>query len=429
MLWRGVSLLAFTLWAGSVFSQGSGPLSELDLLIQQALESNREILAAQQRVAEARSLLRQAGVRPVPTVEVNTASGKPFGTQGEEEYTVGYFHPIETGGKRPKRVLVAEKGLELAEAELAERSRQLVYDIKSRYIEAVANKRKVEAMDRIAAVNRDSYRLVEARVESGDAAPLERQLLFVELNRTQAERVSAAGQAEASEVDLWKAAAVGSRDPVMLPVSHRLNPVSTSIDELQRRALDKSPDLRAARALEAESKAELQLVEAQGRPDLTLSAQYARRYAQFEDPIRMTASGSPLLLQDRDNILTVGVSIPIQTRKRNLGNIEAAAARESAARLRRQHLERTIPLEVEAAWKRYQSAEKVVHVLSRGVLDEAERNLKIIRQAYNLGQLRLLDVLNEQGRLLETELSYVNAETELARSRAELERAVGGDVK
>ncbi len=378
MLWRGVSLLAFTLWAGSVFGQGSGPLSELDQLIQQALESNREILAARQRVAEARSLLRQAGVRPAPTVEANAASGRPLGTQGEEEYTVGYFHPIETGGKRPKRVLVAEKGLELAEAELAERSRQLVYDIKSRYIEAVANKRKVEAMDRIAAVNRDSYRLVEARVERGDAAPLERQLLFVELNRIEAERASAAGQAEASE---------------------------------------------------AEISAELQLAEAQGRPDLTLSAQYARRYAQFEDPIRMTASGSPLLLQDRDNILTVGVSIPLQTRKRNLGNIEAAAARESAARLRRQHLERTIPLEVEAAWKRYQSAAKTVQILSRGILDEAERNLKIIRQAYNLGQLRLLDVLNEQRRLIETKLSYVNAETELGQTRAELERAVGGDVK
>lgn len=429
MLWRGVSLLAFTLWAGSVFSQGSGLLSELDQLIQQALESNREILAARQRAAEARSLLRQAGVRPVPTVEVNAASGKPLATQGEEEYTVGYFHPIETGGKRSRRVLVAEKGLELAEAQLAERSRQLVHDIKSRYIEAVANKRKVEAMDSIAALNRDSYRLVEARVGHGDAAPLERQLLFVELNRAEAELASAAGQAEASELELRKAAAVESSEPMMLPVSHRLNPVSTSFDALQRRALDTRPDLKAARTLEAEISAELQLAEAQGRPDLTLSAQYARRYAQFEDPIRMTASGSPLLLQDRDNILTVGVSIPILTRKRNLGNIEAAAARESAARLRRQHLERTIPLEVEAAWKRYQSAEKTVQILSRGVLDEAEQNLKIIRQAYDLGQLRLFDVLNEQRRHLETKLSYVNAETELARSRAELELSVGGDLK
>ena len=57
------------------------------------------------------------------------------------------------------------------------------------------------------------------------------------------------------------------------------------------------------------------------------------------------------------------------------------------------------------------------------------RNLSVIRQAYNLGQLRLLDVLNEQRRLLETELTYIDAESEPARSRAELERAVGGDLQ
>ena len=47
----------------------------------------------------------------------------------------------------------------------------------------------------------------------------------------------------------------------------------------------------------------------------------------------------------------------------------------------------------------------------------------------NLGQLRLLDVLNEQRRLLETQLGYIDAEAELARSLAELERAAGGELK
>ncbi|MEI9973514.1 MAG: hypothetical protein WDO73_16590 [Ignavibacteriota bacterium] len=54
----------------------------------------------------------------MPTIEVNAASGRPLGTIGEEEYTVGYFQPIATSGKRSKRVAVAEKGLELAEGEL-----------------------------------------------------------------------------------------------------------------------------------------------------------------------------------------------------------------------------------------------------------------------------------------------------------------------
>lgn len=89
----------------------------------------------------------------------------------------------------------------------------------------------------------------------------------------------------------------------------------------------------------------------------------------------------------------------------------------------------TAGLEVEAAWARYEAARKTVAIFQRGVVDESNRNLAIIRQAYELGQLRLLDVLNEQRRQLETQLSAIDAEAELARSAAELERAAGGELK
>ncbi len=424
------SLLALLFGASWALGQSPDAITSVDQLIQQSLAQNREIQAVQQRLAEARGRLRQAGNRPAPTLESNAGSGRPLGTTGEEEYSIGYFQPIETGGKRPKRLLVAEKEVELADAELAERKRQLSYEIRARYIDAVASQQKVEAIERIVAVDREAYRLVDARVQRGDAAPLDRQLLLVEVNRTEAQRSMIAGQAQSAEVELRRAAALPSGEPLKLSTA----PVAPSapgvtLEQLRRRALEGRPDLRAARTLSAQSTAELDLVQAQGRPDVTVSAQYARRYSQFEDPIRVTGRGSPLLLQDRDNVLTLGVSIPLQTRKRNQGNVEAAAARQSAAQLRCRHLELTAGLEVEAAWARYEAARKTVAIFQRGVVDESNRNLAIIRQAYELGQLRLLDVLNEQRRHLETQLSAIDAEAELARSAAELERAAGGELK
>lgn len=427
MSWRHASLLALCMGASRLLGQSPVP-SAVERLIQEAFAHNREILAAQQRIAEARGLLRQAGVRPVPTIEVNAASGRPLGTQGEEDFSAGYFQPIETGGKRGKRLLVAEKGLELAQAELAERSRQLTYDIKTRYIDAAAIQRKAAAIQQIVNVNRESYRLIDARVQRDDAAPLERQLLLVELNRTEAQRALTAGQAQAALFELRRVAGI-TWPETTIDKTPSLELVSPLLDDIRRRALATRPDLHIARVFESQSGAEVELTEAQTHPDLTVSAQYTRRYSQFEDPLRTTASGVPLLLQDRDNVLTVGVSIPLQNRRRNEGNIQAAAARGRAAALRRQHLEVTIPLEIEAAWHRFEAARNAVAILNRGVLDESRQNLSVIRQAYSLGQLRLLDVLNEQRRLLETELSYIDAESELARSVAELERAVGGSLQ
>lgn len=430
MLRSHTSLLALMFGASWALGQTSGAVVSVDQLIQQSFAQNREIQAVQQRLAEARGQLRQAGNRPAPTLESNAGSGRPMGTIGEEEYSIGYFQPIETSGKRPKRLLVAEKEVELAEAELAERKRQLSYEIKARYIDAVASRRKVEAIDGIVGVNREAYRLVDARVQRDDAAPLDRQLMLVEMNRTEAQRAMTAGQAKSAEVELRRAAALPMNETLKLSTVAEGPPVPpVTVEELRRRSLERRPDLRVARTLAAQSTAELDLVQAQGRPDVTVSAQYARRYSQFEDPIRVTGRGSPLLLKDRDNVLTLGVSVPLQTRKRNQGNVEAAAARQSAAQLRARHLEVTAGLEVEAAWARYEAAQKAVAIYRRGVVDESNRNLAIIRQAYELGQLRLLDVLNEQRRLLETTLSAIDAEAELARSAAELERAAGGELK
>jgi len=50
----------------------------------------------------------------------------------------------------------------------------------------------------------------------------------------------------------------------------------------------------------------------------------------------------------------------------------------------------------------------------------------VIREAYKLGQLRLLDVLNEQRRLVDTQMAYIDAQADAARTWAELQRAAGG---
>jgi cobalt-zinc-cadmium efflux system outer membrane protein len=202
-----------------------------------------------------------------------------------------------------------------------------------------------------------------------------------------------------------------------------------TLADLQRQAVEQRPDLRAAKLEEERGAAEVSLTEAQGRPDVTLSAQYALRNDRFGDLYGFTASGQQAPLRDRDNILSFGVSIPLLTRRRNLGNMEAAAARALGSRTLRQHLEASIPLEVQAAWQHWDAATQSLNILDSGVLRQSGKNLEVIRQAYTLGQLRLLDVLNEQRRLIDTQMTYIDAESDVRRGVIELERAVGGDLK
>lgn len=427
MNWNTIAFPVAVLCVATV-AHAQNPARGLDDLVQGAIERNRELLAARERIREAQGLLRQAGVRLNPTIEIEGATGRPLGTRGEEEYSAGYFYPLETGNKRAKRVRVAEQTIALAEAEVAERTRQLSFDVKTRAIEALAEREKSAALERLLRVTREAHRLTEGRVREGDAPRLDQQLLLVEQNRTEAQRTLSAGRAEAAVVELRRLIGLPSTQEIPMGEGIPAETRSPELKTLQDIATKDRPDVRIARILESQGTSEVTLAEAQGLPDVTLSARYTHRNSQF-DQFGVTADGSLAPLRNRDNIVTFGASIPLFTRGKNQGNVEAAAARAAGSRYRREYLESNVPLEVEAAYRRWSAAKKTLALYDGGIVTQSENNLNVIRQAYGLGQLRLLDVLNEQRRLVETELAYIDAKADLARSVAELERATGANLQ
>ena len=152
----------------------------LEDLVRSSLARNRGVLALLQRVAQAQGLARQAGVRPAPTVEAEGASGRPFGSFGEEQFAATFVQPVETFGKRKGRVDVAEISVALAEAEVEDRSIQLAYEIETGYLSVGYERERISVLDQVSESLRESRRLTDARVREGDAAPLEAQLLAVE---------------------------------------------------------------------------------------------------------------------------------------------------------------------------------------------------------------------------------------------------------
>jgi outer membrane protein, heavy metal efflux system len=159
---------------------------------------------------------------------------------------------------------------------------------------------------------------------------------------------------------------------------------------------------------------------------VTLSAGYTRQDNQFDGLFGFNTAGSLSAIRSQDNMLNFGVSIPLRTSRSGAGNVQAATARASAARLRREYLEKNIPSEVEDAYQRWRTAAESLQMLQSGVLDPSKNNLAVIREAYKLGQLRLLDVLNEQRRLVDMQMAYIDAQADLARTWAEVVRATGG---
>lgn len=408
---------------------GQTPSTGWRELLQHATQHNQELLAIQQEIGEARGAFRQAGLRPAPALEISGATGRPLLTKGEEQFGAAFSQTLEAGGKRSSRVAVASHEIALAEARYGEGLRQLRFQLRTRYAEYVSQAERLAIAEEVLRSWRQSLDLMTLRVEQGDAAVLERDLLRVELARTRAEQARIQGSLEEARLDLAVLATYDDPRQVPAPEAGPQTGPAISLEELRAGALAQRPDLRIANIIERQAEAGIDLAKAEGKPDWTLSAGYSRVYSRFDNQLGVDPTGGLATLRDRDDLLMAGISVPLFSRSRNQGNLEAASARHRGSRHRARALEKSIPLQVEAAWNQYTSAREAHQLLSEQVLGQSGNNLRVMQQAYELGHLHMLDVLNEQRRLYSIRMEAVDLRLRMMQALAALEFAYAGELQ
>ena len=362
--------------------QPSSTLRTVDDLVRTGISNNKDLAALRERIAEARGLAQQARVRPSPVLELSGSTAEPLGTTGDHEYGAGVSQSIETFGKRGKRARLADMSVAVAETNIETRSAQLAYEIRAVYSEVTAARRKLKVLTDLIALNQETLRLTEARVKEGDVAPLEANLLKVEISRAAVSRMSAQGRLVSAENELRRL--VGMDQGTSIAEADVSLPPMQALDLLKQQALQNRGDLKGARLEEEQQFAGVTLAKAESKPDVTVSAGYKRQSTQFEGLFAFNEAGALSPIRDQVDVLNFGVSIPLRTSRSGAGNVRAAASRTSGARLRKEYLERAIPLEVEAAYQGWRTALDSLQLLQRGVLDQSEANLSVIQKRTNL---------------------------------------------
>lgn len=390
-------------------------------LVRRASQSNREIAAARLDITRARARLIQAGLRPNPTLDFEQTTGRLTGSAGESETSVGVAVPLELGGRRRRRVELARAELEAVEAEVADRERRLAVEVRALYAEALAALRELEITENLNNLDVQTTRVVQARVNEGDAAPIELSLLRVEVDRLRSRRALVEGRLRASLVRLKGLVGIPAEETLRLgedldtPVLPR---PPASLEAAVEIALRNRPDLKLARLNEEVAQAGLRLARAQSAPEVTAFSRYTVSRGVFDD----TPVG---VLTDKDRLLTFGVSVGIPVFNKNQGAKAEAAAAISQATARREFLEAVVRSEVQSAYARYDAARAALTTFEQGVIQRSQENTRVIRAAYELGHFSITDLLNEQRRLIDSQRDFTEALSEQYRALADLQAAVG----
>jgi outer membrane protein, heavy metal efflux system len=392
-----------------------------DDLVRYAYEHNGELAAARATIAEARGRWRQAGLKPNPMLET---SGTQAATSSDNNLMVGVELPLELGGRRRARVTVAEREIEMREAEVRDFERRLAAEVRTKYADAVAATRNLKFTEDILELTRNSHQLIRARVELGKSAPLDQNLVWVELNKTEVMRIGFESKAEVAMFELKRVIGMSPEETLRLRGEFELERQPPPQSEALRQALESRPDLAALRAAENLAAAQAEQARVEGKVDASIFANYERmnfgyNIRGFNDP------GALVPITGIFHYATFGLRITLPVRNKNQGLIEAAVAAEEAARKRREFGELVVRNEVAAAYARLERARMASAVYRDRVIDASARNLDVLRQAYTLGQKNLLDYITEQRRFIDVETGYTDLLKESFAALVEIERVAG----
>ena len=390
-------------------------------LIRRALTSNAELAAVRLDVERARARLQQSGLRPNPTIDFEQTTGRLTGSAGERETSIGFLLPLDVSGQRKRRVELARTELEAVEAEVADRERRLVAEVRAAHAEVLAALRELEITEELTNVDQQTARVVEVRVTEGDSAPIELNLLRSEIDRLRSRRALVEGRLQASLFRLKNLSGMAHSESLRLSESLNAQLITDppqSVEAAVDIALRTRPDLKFARLNEEVAQAGMRLVRAQGKPEVTAFTRYTNNSAVFDN----TPAG---VLRDKDRLLTFGVSIGIPLFNRNQGAKAEAEAAILQARKRREFAESLVRAEVASAYARYEAAKKSLEIFEEGVLERSRQNIRTVRGAYEIGEFRVTDLLVEQRRFIDSQREFIEALAEQYRALADLQAAMG----
>jgi cobalt-zinc-cadmium efflux system outer membrane protein len=385
---------------------------DFPMLTLAALYYHPDLEAARAESEVARAGIKTAGGRPNPTLNATPALNfshvnAPAGLSP----WMPFFDidlPIETFGKRGRRIAAARHLSEAAQLNLATTAWRARAKVRESLLDFVAAHQRAELLQKQVETQERIIALVEQQIRAGAAAEIEAIPFRLALQKNRLD--TAESQRLSAEARGRLAAAIG------IPV-HALDGVKISFDldgnvtaadglttaTIRRQALLGRTDILSALADYAASEATLQLEIARQYPDVHFAPGY-----QFDQG---------------DNLWSVGLTVELPILNQNQGPIAEAKARRIAAAARFNAAQATALAEIDIAVESFRATEKNA-VLLRELADGEAKSRDAIAAQVKAGAAAPLDLLNAQLEFAVAEMGQWESRVKLQQSVAALEDAV-----
>lgn len=375
----------------------------LEAAIALAMAANPELSAAANELRAVEGAVIQAGLIPNPDISTVVEDTQNRATRTT---TMQISQMVELGGKRAARIASAERGRDVATADLVSRRFEVRAATVGAFFDVLVAQERIQQMEGLLSLAQRATAAAARRVAAGKVSPVEETKARVAEASARVELNQARTDLNAARKRL--AATWGSTQPRFLVAEGRtdLLPVLLSDKELASR-LDNAPLLNRSRHEVERFAALAELERAKQIPNVTVSL------------------GAKRAEELGRNQAVIGLSIPFPVFDRNQGNLLEALRRADKAKDDLRTTELRLGADATQNHERLKALLVEAQTLRQEIIPGALSAYEAASKGFELGKFSFLEVLDAQRTLFQARTQYLKSLSDAHRTAAELERVLG----
>jgi len=402
----------------------SGPVRiTLDEAIQMALQHNHNMIAARTAIDQSLAMEVTANLRPNPTLFTDWEY-LPLGSPAKQnpdvysgvalhdylnnntEADIGLSYLIERGHKRQARYQAAKDVTAQTRSLVADNERGLTYQVATLFTNVQLAESTIDLAQQDLKSFQQTVDIGEFQFKAGgisedDYLKIELQLLQFETDLEQAQLARQQGLSDLRQLLGYESV---SADYDVVDAFDYL-PLKANLEDLQMKALQNRPDLRAAVQGVTAANSGYALAKADGKQDVTVSGNYSHVNAI--------------------NAATFYASMPLPIFDRNQGEIARTKSVITQMQEQQAFTNGQVMTDVKDAYEGLKSTDKVVLLYRDKYREIAKKDRDIADYAYHRGALALLDFLDAERSYRAAELGYRQTLASYLLALEQLREAVG----
>lgn len=373
------------------FSHGAEPQSlSRDEAIWLAFRNNRELAVAVLEIDRAKTRLRWSGRLENPELEFSLKGDGIGNDEDEGNYEVAFSQQFPVTARLKQERHLRGHQVILAEAEIAERKRQLAGEVDLALVSLLMIREKIAVSRQLVDLNEEMIEFLERQSEEGVISSLD--VMQAKLaSRTLEQKARKLATEETHHLlALNKVLGLSPDTPINIEESTHLPQAKPSMEASLRTILPRRPDYVLALEKIDAARAALTFEEAKRWQDVSV-----RLFVEQQDSVDVPTG------LDGNTFAGFGISIPLPLRKRNQEGIEQAQINQQAADKEVEAARFRIQAECEEAFHERSDTWNLARDASDELLSLAEKNEEEFRKAYQQGQASLIQVQRAQEQVLE----------------------------